>query len=123
MSRFGCLPPTRRREPGGRRGRGDATCDSRTPRSRDSIPGPSRLGTGRAGFRLRLVDCEGDPRGIVEDREPTHAGNLRLRHEDRAAGRANLPERLVDVLREDVVEDARGQVLGLLEAATGRAWR
>src|SRR6266545_2628213 len=98
-------------------------------RTRDSAGAAAPLSAATGGFRggppglrarrarpvLRLVQGEGDPGGILEDREPSEPRDLRPRHDDRATRGANLAERLVDILRQDVVEDAGGQVLGLLE--------
>src|SRR5207247_1827466 len=95
-----------------------AGCDNVwSPRHR-----PRGLSGGTRG-RLRLRDGQRDPRRVLESREPAHARDLLFRHCDGAPGRGDLPQGVLDVLGEDVIEDARGQILCLLQSATRRAWR
>src|SRR5207247_3349649 len=86
-----------------------------------------RLSRGLSGcgtrWRLRLVEGQRDPGRVLEHGEPAHARDLLLRHCDGAPGRGDLSQRVLDVLGEDVIEDARGQVLCLLQSAARTTWR
>src|SRR3989475_10866323 len=83
----------------------------------------SRSLSGGTRWRLRLVEGQRDPSRVLEDGEPAHAGNLLLRHGDRAPRRGDLAECVLDVLSEDVVKDPCRQVLRLLESAARCAGR